>query len=154
MARELSEAIDILKEHGIDFELLVRDTNAETMLQLGSLLDEFLKTSLQTRSLKDGKEVNEKAFQKGGKLENLASKIKKAKNLELLDEAAWKDAETLREIRNEFGHLKTKVHFDSPEILKWVKQLSTYDETKPNQTAILAAMTKVTDQLRAAAKRD
>jgi hypothetical protein len=33
MARELSEAIDILAEHGIDFEQVLRDTNAETMLQ-------------------------------------------------------------------------------------------------------------------------
>ena len=93
------------------------------------------------------------AFQKGGKLETLAHKIKKAKDLGLLDEASFKDADLLREIRNEFGHLKTKVHFDSPEIEKWAQHLSTYEAAEPNQAAICAGMTKVTDCLNASMKR-
>jgi DNA-binding MltR family transcriptional regulator len=153
MARDLSEAIDILKEHGIDFEQVVRGTNAETMLHLGSLLDQFLQLAIQSHGAKAGKEVDAKAFQKGGKLGRLADKIKKAKNLGLLDEPTRKDADMLREIRNEFGHLKSKLHFDSPEIVKWVKQLSTYDETKSNQTVILEAVTKVTNQLGASVKQ-
>jgi DNA-binding MltR family transcriptional regulator len=153
MARDLSEAAEILKEHGLDLSTVLQDTHPETMLRLGTLLDECLEIALKTHMLKSGKVVNEKTFKKGGKLEKLATKIKKANDLGLLDEAAFKDANLLREIRNEFGHLKTKVHFDSPEIVKWVKLLSTYEAAKSNQAAIFAAMTKVTDYLKDAVKR-
>jgi DNA-binding MltR family transcriptional regulator len=152
MARDLSEAADILKEHGLDLTKLLQDTHAETMLRLGTLLDECLEIVLKAHMLKNGKIVNEKLFQKRGKLETLAAKIKKSNDLGLFDAATGKDAGLLREIRNEFGHLKAKVHFDSPEIVTWVKQLSTYEAAKSNQDAILAAVTKVTDHLRAAAK--
>jgi DNA-binding MltR family transcriptional regulator len=153
MARDLNEAIDILKEHGLDFAAILRDTNAETMLRLGTLLDEFLELALKGHRVRSGKPVNEKVFQRGGKLEKLGLKITKAKNLGLLDETAFKDAGLLREIRNEFGHLKTKVHFESPEISKWVEQLSTDEEAEHNQAIIFAAMTKVTDQLRASMRQ-
>ncbi len=153
MARDLSEAAAILKEHGLDLTKVLQDTHAETALRLGTLLDGILEIILKTYMLKNGKVVNEKTFQKSGKLENLAAKIKKASDLGLFDEAAFKDADLLREIRNEFGHLKTKVHFDSPEILKWAEQLSTYEAAGSSQAAIFAAMTKVTDCLSAAVKR-
>jgi DNA-binding MltR family transcriptional regulator len=152
MARDLSEAIEILKERGLDFAQVLRDTHAETMLRLGTLLDETLEIVIKTHALKSGKSINEKAFQKRGKLEKLADKIKKAETEGLLDKVAFKDADLLREIRNEFGHLKTKLHFASPEITKLAERLSTYDPAKPNQAAILAAMTKVTNRLKAALK--
>jgi hypothetical protein len=152
MARDLSEAFDILKEHDIDLGQWVLDTNAETMLRIGSLLDEFLEIALKVRTVRIGGTVQDEPYQKDGKLQTLGAKITKAKNVGILDEATWKDADMLREIRNEFGHPKTKVNFDSPEIEKWAKRLSTYDETKPNQAAILGAMTKVTDRLRASVK--
>jgi hypothetical protein len=152
MARDLSVAADILKEHGLDLSQVLRDTHAETMLRLGTLLDETLEITIKTHALKSGKSINEKAFQKRGKLGTLAAKIKKAESEGLLDNIAFKDADLLREIRNEFGHLKTKLHFSSPEISEFAERLSTYDPAKPNQAAILAAMTKVTDCLIAASK--
>lgn len=153
MARDLKEAAEILKEHGLDFARLIQDTHAETMLRLGTLLDGFLEIVLKTHALKAGKPLNDKVFLKGGKLEKLGAKIKKASDLGLLDDETYSDADSLREIRNEFGHLKTKVHFDSPVIVSWAKQLSTYEGAESNQAAILAAVTKVTDRLRAVAKQ-
>lgn len=153
MARDLlSEAAGLLKEHGLDLTKVLQDTHAETMLRLGTLLDECLEIVLRTHMLKNGKAPNEKLFQKRGKFETIAAKIKKANDLGLLNAATFKDAGLLREIRNEFGHLKSKVHFDSPEILTWVKQLSTYEAAESNQAAILAAVTKITDHLKAAVK--
>jgi len=152
MARDLSEAFDIFKENGIDLGQWVLDTHAETMIRLGTLLDGFLEIALKARTVRIGGVVKDELYQKGGELQTLGAKIKKAKNVGILYEATWKDADTLREIRNEFGHLKTKVNFDSPEIEKWAKSLSTYEEGKPNQAAILGAMTKVTDRLRASVK--
>lgn len=152
MARDLSEATDILKEHGLDLTKILQDTHAETMLRLGTLLDECLELVLKTHMLKGGKVANEKMFQKRGKLETLSAKIKKANDLGLLEGTAFNDADLIREIRNEFGHLRTKIHFDSPEIVKWVKQLSTYGKAESNQAAIFAAVTAVTDSLRAAVK--
>jgi mannitol operon repressor len=148
MPRDLSEAVDILKEHGLDFVKLILDTHAETMLRLGSLLGDFLEIALKTQIVKSGKAVNENSFQSGGNLHALADKIKRAKTVGLLDEAARKDADTLRKMRNEFAHLKTKIHFDSPVIEALAAQLSTYEPGKPNQKAIEAAMDKVTDHLK------
>ncbi|MGY2915786.1 hypothetical protein [Bradyrhizobium sp. USDA 3262] len=73
----------------------------------------------------------------------MADKIKRAKTVGLLDEAARKDADTLRKMRNEFAHLKTKIHFDSPPIEALAAQLSTDELDKPNQKAVEAAMAKV-----------
>jgi DNA-binding MltR family transcriptional regulator len=123
MVRDLTEAAEILKEHGLDLTKLLQDTHCETMLRLGMLLDQCLELVLKKYMLKSGNSVNDKTFQKGGKLYTLGSKIKKAKDIGLLDEETHKDADTLREIRNEFGHLKAKVHFDSDRIVVWVKQL-------------------------------
>jgi DNA-binding MltR family transcriptional regulator len=152
MARDLKEAAEILKEHGLDLTKVLQDTHAETMLRLGTLLDDCLELLLKTHMLKSGKNVNERTFQKGGKLEKLGSKIKKAQDLGLLDQATHRDADLLREIRNEFGHLKKKLHFDSPEIVEWVKKLSTYETAETNQAAILAAVSKVIDHLEAKAR--
>jgi DNA-binding MltR family transcriptional regulator len=149
MVRDLKEAAEILKEHGLDLTKLLEDTHAETMMRLGTLLNECLELAMKKQMLKSGKNVNERTFRKGGKLEKLASKIKKAKDFGLLDEVTCSDADLLREIRNEFGHLKEKLHFDSPTIVAWVKQLSTYEAGKTTQDAILAAVSKVTDHLRA-----
>lgn len=149
MARDLNEVADVLSEYGLDLTTVLQDTHAETMLRLGTLLDECLEIVLKTHMLKNGKVLSEKLFQKRGKLETLAAKIRKAKDLGLLDAETHKDADILREIRNEFGHLKAKVHFDSPVIVTWVKQLSTYEGAKSNQDAILAAVTTVTDRLKA-----
>jgi len=77
MPRDLSEAVEILKEYGLDFVKLILDTHAETMLRLGGLLDDFLEIALKTQIVKSGKVVNEKAFQSGGNLHALADKIKR-----------------------------------------------------------------------------
>ncbi|MDB5601182.1 MAG: hypothetical protein JWN71_3226 [Xanthobacteraceae bacterium] len=148
MPRDLSEAVEILKEHGLDFSQLVQDTHAETMLRLGTFLDGFLEIALKTHMLQNGKKIDDRAFRKRGKLATLAAKIKRAEEAGLLDEVTHNDADLLREIRNEFGHLKTKIHFDSPEIVAWAKGLSTYDGAETNQDAILAACSKVLDKLR------
>jgi hypothetical protein len=153
MARDLSEAVEILKEHGLDFAQIVRDTNSETMLRIGSLMDESLELILRTHALKkDGKDLDDKVFKPWGKLHSLADKIKKVKDIGLLDEATHNDAELLRKIRNEFGHPTTKVNFDSPEIVAIASQLSTYEAAETNQAAIFAATDKVLDQVKSALK--
>jgi DNA-binding MltR family transcriptional regulator len=152
MAPNLKEAVEILAEHGIDLSQVLKDTHAETMLRVGTLLDGMLEIVIKGRMLKNGEAVKERMFQKHGNLQTLGAKIKKAQNLKILDEVAFKDADLLREIRNEFAHLKTKVNFDSPEISKWAKQLSTFDGVKSNREAIFAAMEKVVDCLQAASK--
>lgn len=153
MPRDLSEAAAILKEHGLDLTKILQDTHCETMLRLGTLLEDFLEIVLKTHTLKSGKSVNDKAFLKGGKFFTLSDKIKKANDVGLLNEETYNDADTLREIRNEFGHLKTKIHFDSDVIVELVKKLSTYEEAEDNQGAILAALDRVTEHLRKATKR-
>jgi DNA-binding MltR family transcriptional regulator len=148
MPRDLSEAVEILKEHGLDFVKLILDTHAETILRLGSLLEDFLEIALKHQMLKSGKAVNERAFDKGGKLATLSDKIKRAKAVGLLDDVTYKDADLLREIRNEFAHLKTKIHFESVRIVEFATGLSTYDAAETTQDVILAAGSKVMDKLR------
>jgi DNA-binding MltR family transcriptional regulator len=153
MPKDLSEAVEILKEYGLDFVALVQDTHAETMLRLGSLLGDFLEIALKHQMLQSGKTVDERAFGKGGKLATLADRIKRAKTVGLLDDETYKDADLLREIRNEFAHLKTKIHFDSGRIVELATGLSTYQAAATNQDAIQAAVSKVTDKLRKSVPR-
>jgi DNA-binding MltR family transcriptional regulator len=153
MPRDLSEAVEILKEHGLDFVKLILDTHAETMLRLGSLLEDFLEIALKHQMLQSGKAVNERAFGKGGKLGTLADKIKRAKTVGLLDDVTYTDADLLREIRNEFAHLKTKIHFESARIVEFATGLSTYKAAETTQDVILAAGSKVMDKLRESVPR-
>lgn len=151
MARDLNEAAEILKEHGLDLKKVLQDTHAETMMRLGSLVDERLELTLKIVALKRGKPLNDAAFLKGGKLGTLAAKIRRAKDWGLLDDTAHKDATTVREIRNEFGHPGSRLHFDSDEIVQWVKQLSTYDAAPDHQAAIFAVTSNIMKQLDVAA---
>ncbi|MBR0786929.1 hypothetical protein [Bradyrhizobium iriomotense] len=154
MARDINEAAEILKEHGLDLAQVLRDTHAETMLRIGTQLDDILQTALRTHALHTvGKDLDDRLFQPPkGKLQTLGSKIKKAQTVGLLDAATFADADLLREIRNEFGHLKTKLHFDHPKIVALAGRLSTYEAAETNQAAIFAATDKVVDHVRAALK--
>lgn len=154
MARDLSEAVEILKEHGLDFVQIVQDTHAETMLRIGTLLDESLELVIKGHAIKTArKELDEKLFRKYGKLETLRAKIKRAKSDGLLDAVTHSDADVIREIRNEFGHLKTKLHFNSPAVVALTSKLSTYDATLSTQNVIFAANIRVLDRLKAAMKQ-
>jgi DNA-binding MltR family transcriptional regulator len=88
-------------------------------------------------------------FRGNGKFSKLYGKIEESNDLKLIDKVTYEDATLLRKIRNEFGHGKSKLHFDSPQIVEFVKRLSTYDGAEFNQDAILAACTKVVDHLSA-----
>jgi hypothetical protein len=79
MARDLKDAAEALKEHGLDLAKVLRDTHAETMIRLGSLLDEYLEIALKAKMLKNGERINERAFEKTGKWAILAGKICRAK---------------------------------------------------------------------------
>lgn len=138
-----------LKDYGLDLAAVLRDTHAETMMRVGSLLDEFFELALKTKILKNCEKINESVFRGHGKLSSLASKIKKAHSLKLIDDVAFSDATLVRKIRNEFGHLKEKLHFDSAKVVALAEKLSTYQDANSNQDAILAANSKVIDQLKA-----
>lgn len=153
MPRDLSEAVEILKEHGLDFVRLVQDTHAETMLRLGTVLEDVLEIALRTQMLLGGEKENERAFVKNGELATLYKKIKKAKTLGLLDDVTYKDVELLRKIRNEFGHLRTKIHFDSSRIVALARGLSTYEAAETNQAAVLEAGSRVMEKLRKSVPR-
>lgn len=153
MARDLSEAIEILNEHGLDFVNLVQDTNTETMMKIGALLDGSLEYAIKTHRMNCGQNIDEKMFAKDGKLGTFGAKIKKAKNLGLLDDGQFNDADLLREIRNEFGHRETKIHFDSPEIVECAQKLSTYEAAESVQSAIFAATDRVMSPLKSYVKQ-
>jgi DNA-binding MltR family transcriptional regulator len=100
-----------------------------------------------------GQNINEKMFAKNGKLGTFGAKIQKAKNLGLLDDGQSSDADILREIRNEFGHRDSKIHFDSPEIVQLAQKLSTYGAADSVQSAIFAATDKVMAPLKSYVKQ-
>jgi DNA-binding MltR family transcriptional regulator len=153
MPRDIKIAVEILAEHGLDLQQLIQDTHAETMITIGSLLDEALQLAISACRLSRGQDVDDRTFQKGGKLETLGAKIRKAHNYGLLNDVEFKDATILREIRNEFGHLRAKLNFDSPKIDEWVSDLSTFDPVASNQNNIFSVTTSVMEPLRTYVKK-
>jgi DNA-binding MltR family transcriptional regulator len=80
---------------------------------------------------------------------DLGRKNLQSEEVNLISQVATSDATRLRQLRNKFSHAKESLHFDSSKIVDLVKGLSTYEGAETNQGAILAAMSKVTDELTA-----
>jgi DNA-binding MltR family transcriptional regulator len=81
-------------------------------------------------------------FKGNGELATLHKKIKRARTLKLIDTVALNDADLVRKIRNDFGHEREKLHFDSAKIVSSTSRLSTYENAETNQDAILKAVDK------------
>jgi DNA-binding MltR family transcriptional regulator len=125
-----------LEKYGVNLVDVVRDTHADTMIRVSSLLNA-------------GQKVNERMFKRDGELATLEKKINKAKDLNLLDDTAFTDAHLVRRIRNKFAHRRERLHFDSSKVVALARQLSTYEKAESNQDAILKAVSTIVDQLKA-----
>jgi DNA-binding MltR family transcriptional regulator len=137
-----------LKKYGINLADVVQDTHGDTMIRVTHLTEEMLELAIKKSTLKSGKEINERAFMHYGELATLEKKINKAKELNLIDEVAFKDAHLLRKIRNKFAHRNERLHFDSAKIVALAKQLSTYEKAEFNQDVILAADLNIVEQIK------
>lgn len=139
-----------LQKHGVDLGNIIRDTHADTMMRCMGLLDEMLEMTIKKDMLDRGEKFNDRMFKHDGDLATLDKKINKAKALRLIDDVVYADAHLLRKIRNAFAHRRESLHFDSPRVVQFVQQLSTYEAAEHNQAAILAAHTGVHEQLKKA----
>ncbi len=142
---EMSEA---LKKYGVNLIDVVRDTNADTMIRVSSLMEGIFELAIRTKMLKTGQKVNGRVFKHDGELATLEKKVNKAKELNLLDDVTFKDAHLVRRIRNRFAHRSGRLHFDSPKVVSMAQQLSTYETAEFNQDAILEAVSKIVDHLK------
>jgi DNA-binding MltR family transcriptional regulator len=148
MASDYEAAAQAVKKLGLDLAQVLRDTHAETAMKLGVLLDNFFEIALKARMLKNNEPVSDGMFKGDGGLATLHKKIKRARTLKLINTAALNDADLVRKIRNDFGHEREKLHFDSAKIVSSASKLSTYENAETNQDAILKAVGKITDELR------
>jgi DNA-binding MltR family transcriptional regulator len=137
-----------LEKYGINLADVVRDTNADTMIRVSSLMDDTFELVIRTVMLKAGQKINEGMFKRDGELSTLEKKINKSKELNLLDDTAFKDAHVVRRIRNKFAHREERLHFDNPKVVAMARQLSTYEKAEFNQDAILEAVSNIVDQLK------
>jgi hypothetical protein len=137
-----------LKKHGVDLATVVRETHADTMIRVASLLEETFELALRNNMLKSGQKINERMFKRDSELGTLAKKIDKAGDLTLLDGVAFADAHLVRKIRNKFAHRTERLHFDSRSVVELARQLSTYEKAEFNQDAILTAVSNVVSQLK------
>ena len=138
-----------LEKFGVNLVDVVRDTHADTMIRVSSLLEEIFELSIRMAMLNAGQKVNERMFKRDGELATLEKKINKAKDLNLLDDTAFTDAHLVRRIRNKFAHRRERLHFDSSKVVALARQLSTYEKAESNQDAILKAVSTIVDQLKA-----
>jgi DNA-binding MltR family transcriptional regulator len=148
MVSDYEVAAQALKKIGLDLAQVLRDTHAETAIKLGVLLNEFFELALKAKMLENNKPINDRMFKGDGELATLHKKIKKARSLKLIDAVALNDADLVRKIRNDFGHEREKLHFDSAKIASSASKLSTYKSAGTNQDSILNAVDKITNQLR------
>lgn len=141
-----------LEKYGVNLVDVVRDTNADTMIRVSSLMEETFELAIRVAALKTGQKLNERMFKRDGELATLEKKINKAKETNLLDDTAFKDAHLVRRIRNKFAHRRERLNFDSPKIVAMARQLSKYAKAESNQNAILEAASNIVDQLKANAR--
>ena len=141
-----------LEKFGVNLVDVVRDTHADTMIRVSSLLEEIFELSIRMAMLNAGQKVNDRMFTRDGELATLEKKINKAKDLNLLDDTAFTDAHLVRRIRNKFAHRRERLHFDSSKVVALARQLSTYEKAESNQDAILKAVSTIVDQLKANAR--
>ena len=147
MASDLDKAAKEPGKFGLDLTQVLRDTHTETAMKLGVLLGNYFEIALKARMLRNNESMNEQMFQGSGELATLHKKVQKARSLKLIDKIVLNDADLVRKIRNNFGHEREKLHFDSAKTVALAKQLSTYESAETNQDAILAAVRKITEQL-------
>ena len=88
---ENDKMAEALKKYGVNLVDLVRDTNADTMIRVSSLMEESFKLAMQMAMLKTGQKVNERMFKRNGERATLERKIRKAKELNLLDDTAFEE---------------------------------------------------------------
>jgi hypothetical protein len=143
---------EALEKYGVNLVDVVRDTNADTIIRVSSLMEDTFELAIRMAMLSTGKKINERMFTRDGELATLEKKINKAKELNLLDDTAFKDAHLVRGIRNKFAHRRDRLHFDSPKIVAMARQLSTYEKAESNQNAILEAVSNIVDQMNANAR--
>ena len=141
-----------LEKFGVNLVDVVRDTHADTMIRVSSLLEEIFELSIRMAMLNAGQKVNDRMFTRDGELATLEKKINKAKDLNLLDDTAFTDAHLVRRIRNKFAHRRERLHFDSSKVVALARQLSTYEKAESNQDAILKAVSTIVDQLKGNAR--
>ena len=104
---------EALEKYGVNLVDVVRDTNADTMIRVSSLMEETFELAIRMAMLKTGQKVNERMFKRDGELATLERKINKAKELNLLVDTAFKDAHLVRMIRNEFAHRRERLRGDA-----------------------------------------
>jgi len=145
---ELDElAVGLKEKFGIELADLFRDTHASTAIRIASLVGDSLEMGISAKLLADGKTVSEKMFKGRGKCSSLQQRIDAAHNLNLIDDTTWKDAHLMRLARNALGHQKSRLHFDSDEVVKHLSQMSTYEAAEHNQDAYLQMSSNVVDQV-------
>jgi hypothetical protein len=147
MASELDKlAEELKKKHGLDLADVLRDTHAETAMRVASIISETLGIALRWKLLAENKPVNDQIF-KNGSLKTLEKRIDAAHDAKLIDAVAREDAHLVRRIRNNFGHTRGRLDFESNETVALAKRLSTYQAATSNQEAFLKAAGNVSEQV-------
>lgn len=153
MTTEFDELAKAFKDKfGLDLELVLRDTHANTALRIATMISDGLADAIRAKLQVDGKTVSEELFKHRGKYGSFQQRIDGAHNLKLIDYTTRQDAHLMRLVRNEFGHLKETLHFDSEVIVTYLSQMSTYEAAEHNQDAYLQVSTNIITQLENAAK--
>jgi DNA-binding MltR family transcriptional regulator len=146
--------LEALEKNGVNLADVLRDTHANTIIRVSSLMEETFELAIRMAMLKTGQKASERLFKRDGDLATLEKKINRAKELRLLDDVAHKDAHIIRKIRNKFAHTRDQLHFDSAKIIAMAQQLSTYEKAKYNQDAILAAISNIVGEAKSNARND
>lgn len=142
-----------LKEKfGLDFADVLRDTHSGTAMRVASIVGDTLALGIKSKLLAEGKAANERMFKKDGQYGTLEKRIDGAHELGLIDDVTRDDAHLMRRVRNKFGHLKDRLHFDSSKVVDLIKKMSTYEAAEHNQDAFLHAAGNVSEQVGKAIK--
>jgi len=108
--------IDIIRGFG-------KRADASHVIVTVAALEDLLEQALLSRMHNIPKEVYERLFTGYGPLSSFSAKIDLAFALEMFDEEISRDFHALRELRNEFAHTKTMLHFGSNDLQPILQKL-------------------------------
>ena len=138
----------------VDFNALILDlarrTEAGEALVTAANVEDWLEHMLLMNMRELSKTKQEDLFRGYGPLAWFSAKIAVAYALNLIDDDTRADLMVLKEIRNEFAHSKTSVHFTSPEMTRFPASSSA--ETAANQLLFGNKALACVEKMKASAK--
>lgn len=97
---------------------------------LSSHVEDWLQWALEANMRTLSNTLKERIFSGYGPLSSFSAKIDLAYALHIFEEPLWNDLRAIKDIRNEFAHSRTAIHFNSPDLAPMLRRLTEWSRDR------------------------